>query len=78
LEEIVTVLRNHITGDSGMNLLLTLWVDDLIEGATTAIETAGGRVISYSISDFSSHDLNIYILVAPSDPNYRGETPYGR
>ncbi|KAJ7256409.1 ribonuclease H-like domain-containing protein [Mycena rebaudengoi] len=41
LEEIVTVLRDHIAGDSGMNLLLILWVDDLIEGATTAIETAG-------------------------------------
>ncbi|KAJ7216145.1 hypothetical protein C8J57DRAFT_1483100 [Mycena rebaudengoi] len=44
LEEVTTVLRDHITGNGGMNLLLTLWVDDLIEGATAAITTAGGRL----------------------------------
>ncbi|KAJ7265058.1 hypothetical protein C8J57DRAFT_1718386 [Mycena rebaudengoi] len=44
LEEVTTVLRDHIIGNGGMNLLLTLWVDDLIEGATAAITTAGGRL----------------------------------
>jgi hypothetical protein len=61
LEEVTTVLRDHITGNGGMNLLLTLWVDDLIEGATAAITTAGGRVIFPSVSHFSFHDLcNIF------------------
>jgi hypothetical protein len=44
LEEVVTVLRNHITGNAGANLLLTLWVDDLTTGAVHAIEASGGRV----------------------------------
>ncbi|KAJ7692822.1 hypothetical protein B0H14DRAFT_2651581 [Mycena olivaceomarginata] len=28
LEKVVTVLRHHITGNGGMNLLLTKWVDN--------------------------------------------------
>ncbi|KAJ7307791.1 ribonuclease H-like domain-containing protein [Mycena albidolilacea] len=42
LEEVVTVLRDHITGTGGANPLLTKWVDDLTAGATHAIEQAGG------------------------------------
>jgi hypothetical protein len=44
LEEVVTVLRHHITGNGGMNLLLTKWVDDLTAGAIQVIEEAGERV----------------------------------
>jgi hypothetical protein len=44
LEEVVTVLRDHITGTGGANPLLTKWVDDLMAGATHAIEQAGGLV----------------------------------
>ncbi|KAJ7826666.1 hypothetical protein B0H14DRAFT_2595674, partial [Mycena olivaceomarginata] len=32
LEEVVTVLRDHITGTGGANPLLTKWVDDLTAG----------------------------------------------
>ena len=41
LEEVVAVLRDHITGNAGQNLLLTLWVDDLTKAALDAIEKAG-------------------------------------
>ncbi|KAJ7105930.1 hypothetical protein C8R44DRAFT_363745 [Mycena epipterygia] len=44
LEEVVTVLRDHITGNGGSNVLLTLWVDDLTKGAVNAIEASGARV----------------------------------
>ncbi|KAJ6622302.1 hypothetical protein B0H10DRAFT_1944693 [Mycena sp. CBHHK59/15] len=40
LDEVVTVLRNHITGNAGTNLLLTLWVDNLKQGPINAIETS--------------------------------------
>ncbi|KAJ7256333.1 ribonuclease H-like domain-containing protein [Mycena rebaudengoi] len=41
LEEVVTILRNHISGNGGQNVLLTHWVDDLIIGAREAIRAAG-------------------------------------
>ncbi|KAK6987730.1 DUF659 family protein [Favolaschia claudopus] len=41
LEEVVTVLRDNITGSGGPNVLLTKWVDDLRIGARAAIEAAG-------------------------------------
>ncbi|KAJ6608436.1 hypothetical protein B0H10DRAFT_2226844 [Mycena sp. CBHHK59/15] len=41
LEEVVTVLRDHITGNGGSNILLTLWVDDLTNTAVSAIRAAG-------------------------------------
>lgn len=52
LEEVTTVLRDHITGNAGANALLTLWVDDLIEGATAAINAAGDRVCQSYPSKF--------------------------
>jgi hypothetical protein len=45
LEEVVPLLRSHITGNAGTNLILTGWVDDLRDGAKAAIEAAGERVI---------------------------------
>jgi hypothetical protein len=45
LEEVVTVLRDFITGNGGANVLLTQWVDDLRRAARAAIEGAGKRVI---------------------------------
>ncbi|KAJ7246968.1 hypothetical protein C8J57DRAFT_1674439 [Mycena rebaudengoi] len=44
LEELVTVLRDFITGNGGPNLLLTQWVDDLRHAARVAIEGPGKRV----------------------------------
>ncbi|KAJ7890323.1 hypothetical protein B0H13DRAFT_1626370 [Mycena leptocephala] len=54
LEEIVTVLRNYITGNAGANLLLTLWVEDLTQAAVNAIEAFGAPVSLYRPSQ--SHD----------------------
>ncbi|KAJ7138345.1 hypothetical protein C8R44DRAFT_728486 [Mycena epipterygia] len=44
LEEVATVLRNHITGNEGPNVLLVRWVDDLTKAAFAAIEASGGRI----------------------------------
>ncbi|KAJ6603174.1 hypothetical protein B0H10DRAFT_2440556 [Mycena sp. CBHHK59/15] len=44
LEEVVQVLRDHITGNAGTNVILVAWVDDLRDGAVAAISTAGTRV----------------------------------
>ncbi|KAJ6560539.1 hypothetical protein DFH09DRAFT_1083409 [Mycena vulgaris] len=41
LQEVATVLRDHITGNAGQNILLTLWVDDLTTAATAAVTGAG-------------------------------------
>ncbi|KAJ6596497.1 hypothetical protein B0H10DRAFT_2232500 [Mycena sp. CBHHK59/15] len=41
LEEVCTVLRNHITGNGGSNVLLALWVDDFTRAAATAITASG-------------------------------------
>ncbi|KAJ7681272.1 hypothetical protein B0H17DRAFT_1205940 [Mycena rosella] len=41
LKELVTVLRNHIIGNAGTNLLLTLWVDSLTRAAVAAINASG-------------------------------------
>ncbi|KAJ6615949.1 hypothetical protein B0H10DRAFT_2219962 [Mycena sp. CBHHK59/15] len=40
LEEVTTVLRDHITGNAGANKILVLWVDDLIRAAVNTIEAA--------------------------------------
>jgi hypothetical protein len=56
LEAVISVLRDHITGNGGENRLLTHWVDDLIIGAREAITAAGNPVrlapvmVSYILS----------------------------
>lgn len=40
LEEVVSVLRNHITGNAGENRLLTGWVDSLTKAAVSALKDA--------------------------------------
>jgi hypothetical protein len=39
LEEVVTMLHHHITGNGGMNLRLTKWVDDLTAGTIQGEKT---------------------------------------
>ncbi|KAJ7794459.1 hypothetical protein B0H14DRAFT_3496984 [Mycena olivaceomarginata] len=41
LEEVVSVLRHHITGRAGTNVILVGWVDSLTAAAVEAIEKAG-------------------------------------
>jgi hypothetical protein len=44
LETVVPLLRRHITGMQGQNMLLTKWVDDLTAAAEAAITAGGGTV----------------------------------
>jgi hypothetical protein len=40
LQEVVSVLRNHITRNAGENRLLTGWVDSLTKAAVNALKNA--------------------------------------
>lgn len=73
LEQVVTVLRDYITGNGGPNVLLTQWVDDLRNAARVAIEAAGSPVSTYPLARLCVLKIIIELEAASQDTNYGGE-----
>jgi hypothetical protein len=74
LEEVVSVLRHHITGRAGTNVILVGWVDSLTAAAVEAIEKAG-QPVSSSVNPFRAPFI---LAVATPNQNVGGEEAVGR